>query len=116
MDAFFVDCIGRRHNAFRNRHHHVPTSQRGVITEISATGLDAKTLQLLNRGQWNDAIERLKTLTESSTNPDINHAWLGFSGDMFMDHGDDLKGLQDKLQNMPNGKESTITKTVECSS
>lgn len=80
--------------------------------KISATGLDTKTLLLINRGQWNDAIERLKTLTEATGSPDINHAWLAF-GDMFMDHGDDLKALREKLQNMPNGKDSAITKTVE---
>jgi tetratricopeptide (TPR) repeat protein len=80
--------------------------------KISATGLDAKTLQLINRGQWNDAISRLKTLTETSSAPEGNHAWLAF-GDMFMDHGDDLKALQEKLQNMPNGKDSAVTKTVD---
>jgi tetratricopeptide (TPR) repeat protein len=80
--------------------------------KISATGLDAKTLQLINKGQWNDAITRLKTLTDASAIPDNNQAWLAF-GDMFMDHGDDLKALLEKINAMPGGKDSAVTKTVQ---
>lgn len=80
--------------------------------KVSATGLDAKTLQLINRGQWNDAISRLHALTDGSTEPGIDHEWLAF-GDMFMDHPDDLKSLVEKVQNMPNGKDSAVAKTVQ---
>jgi tetratricopeptide (TPR) repeat protein len=88
------------------------TADAASSHKVSATGLDAKTLQLVNRGQWNDAITRLHTLTDSSTEPSINHEWLAF-GDMFMDHPDDLKSLVEKVQNMPNAKDGVVAKTVQ---
>jgi hypothetical protein len=80
--------------------------------KVSATGLDAKTLQLVNRGQWNDALTRLHSLIETQTAPSTDHAWLAF-GDMFLDRGDDLKSILDKVQNMQGGKDSAVGKTVQ---
>lgn len=83
-----------------------------TAAKASPTGLDVKTLQLLNRGQWNDAVERLHTLTDASSAPEANQAWLGF-GLMFLDKTDDLKSLLEKVQQMPGGKDSSVANTIE---
>lgn len=89
-----------------------PAEAASSTQKVSPTGLDSKTLLLLNRGHWSDAVTRLQTLTEASAAPTINHAWLGF-GLMFLDRADDLKGLLEKVQQMPSGKDSNVAKTIE---
>jgi tetratricopeptide (TPR) repeat protein len=68
-------------------------------TALSATGLDAKSLQLVNRGNWAELIERLNGETGEATVPNINHAWLAFAY-MFLDKCEDLKSLSQKVDGM----------------
>lgn len=59
-------------------------------------GLDARTLKLLNRGEWKSATEQLETLT--STKPGVSraHAWLAFAY-LFQGKCDDLAKLAEKV-------------------
>lgn len=89
-----------------------PAIAATTAQKLSPTGLDAKTLQMLNRGQWTEAATRLQSLTESETAPSLNHAWLAFAY-MFLDKGDELTGLLERVQQMPNGADSPNTKLVQ---
>jgi tetratricopeptide (TPR) repeat protein len=67
------------------------TTQEKKTADI---GLDAKTLQLINRGDWKGAIARLQTLPQPSA---VAQGWLAFAY-MFQGQCDDLTKLNDTVQ------------------
>lgn len=79
-------------------------SRRHASELSTRTGLDAQTLLLVNTGQWNDAIERLKSLTEKEKVPSRNTAWLSFALMYQGKHGDinDLEASVKSLQANPS--------------
>ncbi|CAN5214171.1 hypothetical protein BH10CYA1_BH10CYA1_43830 [soil metagenome] len=61
----------------------------------STTGLDRATLDLINRGDWKGAAERLETLTAGRTEIGKQESWLAFTY-MFLAKCDPLKALATK--------------------
>jgi tetratricopeptide (TPR) repeat protein len=61
-------------------------------------GLDPKTLQMVNRGDWKGAISRLELLPQPSA---VAQGWLGFAY-MFPGQCEELKKLNDKVQTQAN--------------
>lgn len=68
--------------------------------EVTGTGLDAKTLKLINLGKWTDAAARLETLTAGVKAPTRDRAWLAFAY-MFLGRCDDLKKLAAEVADAP---------------
>lgn len=54
-------------------------AQAAASKSISKTGLDAKTMQLVNKGEWKGVIGRLESLTASETEPSRIDGWLAFA-------------------------------------
>jgi tetratricopeptide (TPR) repeat protein len=89
------------------------TRSKSVSSRVSATKLDAKALQLANRGKWADFVEHLQSLTETEQSPTFNHAWLAF-GLMFLDKQADLASFAQKVAAMPaSASEGNSQKLVE---
>ncbi|MBX9667137.1 MAG: tetratricopeptide repeat protein, partial [Candidatus Obscuribacterales bacterium] len=59
---------------------------------IVKTGLDSKTLKLINQGDWKGAASILEKATAGVDEPTRDHAWLGFAY-MFLNRTADLKKL-----------------------
>jgi tetratricopeptide (TPR) repeat protein len=53
--------------------------QAATGKSASAIGLDARTVQLVNRGEWKEVISRLESLTGSETEPSRMDGWLAFA-------------------------------------
>jgi len=78
--------------------------------EVTATGLDAKTLKLINLGKWTDAAARLETLSAGEKAPTRDRAWLAFAY-MFLGRCDDLRKLAAEVADAPStGMESKSMK------
>jgi tetratricopeptide (TPR) repeat protein len=75
-----------------SKHHKSSKHQKNAI---STTGLDQTTLDLMNRGDWKAAAERLETLTAGRTEIGKEESWLAFSY-MFLAKCDQLKALATK--------------------
>ncbi len=75
-----------------SKHHKSSKHQKNAI---STTGLDQTTLDLMNRGDWKAAAERLETLTAGRTEIGKEESWLAFTY-MFLAKCDQLKALAAK--------------------
>jgi tetratricopeptide (TPR) repeat protein len=71
---------------------HSKDSKTGIS---SSTGLDQTTLDLINRGDWKAATERLETLESGRSEIGKQESWLAFSY-MFLAKCDQLKALAAK--------------------
>lgn len=65
-------------------------------TVRSATGLDRSTLNLINRGQWKDAKDRLEQVVQTRSVPTAEHAWLAFAY-LFLNNCASLDSLSAKV-------------------
>ena len=82
-------------------------------TVLSATGLDSKSLQLSNQGNWIDLCDRLKSETAEATSPSVSQAWLAF-GYMFLDKCEDLSSLSQKVDSLAAADpKSDVPKVVQ---
>lgn len=67
-------------------------------SKVSATGLDAGSLQLINRGDWKAALERLEqklNRSDAAAAPAIDQAWLAFAY-VYLGRCAELAGLAEK--------------------
>jgi tetratricopeptide (TPR) repeat protein len=88
-------------------------AQAATTSRQSATGLDQRSLQLINHGNWHDLIDHLQTVLADAARPDARHAWLAFAY-MYVDKCDDLKNLADKTKTLAGtDSNNNIPKVVE---
>jgi len=79
----------------------------------SATGLDAKTLKLVNQGDWSQAATRLETLSAGLASPAKEQAWLAFAY-LFLGRCTELSTLAKKVGALkPDPTETSAGPVVE---
>lgn len=86
-----------------------------VSAKIDATsnraGIDKTAMVLINQGNWNQAIDRLKDLSSGAQKPGRTHAWLAFAY-LYQGKHAELKALDEAVTSMPVNDADPVAKTI----
>lgn len=89
------------------------SSALGAKVEKSAnkTGVDSVAMTLINQGNWNQAIDRLKILAQKSTKADRSEAWLAFAC-LYQGKHAELKALDEAVAAQPTDEADPMAKPI----
>ncbi|MBY0551338.1 MAG: tetratricopeptide repeat protein [Candidatus Obscuribacterales bacterium] len=82
-----------------------------IEKSANTAGVDAGAMKLMNQGNWNQAIERLKLLTDQSTAADRTEAWLAFAY-LYQGKHAELKALDEAVTAQPVDPSDPLAKSI----